>query len=43
MTGTYNTSVWLVQDIGPVKIEGSMDMPRVELLDTIELVLFVTP
>jgi hypothetical protein len=43
MNGAYTTSVWWVQDIGPVKMEGSMDMPGLKFTDTLELVSYDSP
>jgi hypothetical protein len=40
---TYTVSFWLVQDIGIVKMEGSMDMRGVEFTDTIELTSYDSP
>jgi hypothetical protein len=40
---TYTVSFWMVQDIGIVKMEGSMDMRGVEFSDTIELVSYDSP
>jgi hypothetical protein len=43
MTGANKTSVWWVQDIGPVKMEGSMDMSGLQFTDTLELVSYDSP
>jgi hypothetical protein len=43
MTGAYKTSVWWVQDIGPVKMEGSMDLPGLQFTDTLELASYDSP
>jgi hypothetical protein len=42
-TSTYTASFWLVQDIGLVKSEGSMEGPGLQFSDTIELVSYDSP
>jgi len=43
LTGTYTTTVWLAEDIGLVKSEGSSQIPGVEFTDRLELVSFDVP
>ena len=40
VSGTYVTTIWLVQDIGLVKSEGTSQIPGVKFTDSLELVAF---
>ena len=43
MNGAYTVSTWWVKDVGPVKMEGSMDMPGLKFTDTLELESYDSP
>ena len=43
IAGTYTTTVWLAEDVGLVKSEGSSQIPGVKFTDRLELVSFDVP
>ncbi len=43
LSGTYNSTIWLVPDLGIIKSEGVCHIPGVEFTDNMELVDFVSP
>ena len=43
LTGTYTTTVWLAEDIGLVRSEGSSQIPGVKFTDSLKLASFDVP